>query len=34
MLQTTDALFPTLTVVAYCFKVINLYLNVDGMQNE
>lgn len=27
------ALFPTLTVVAYCFKVINFYIHSDGMQN-
>lgn len=31
--NATDALLPTLTVVAYCFKVINFYLHSDGMQN-
>lgn len=31
--NATDALFPTLTVVAYCFKVINFYLKSDSMQD-
>lgn len=30
--NATDALFPTLTVVAYCLKLVNFYFNADGMQ--
>lgn len=30
--NATDALFPTLTVVAYCFKLVNFKLNANGMQ--
>lgn len=30
--NATDALFPTLTVAAHCLKVVNFYLNADGMQ--
>lgn len=33
IINATDALFPTLTVLAYCFKLVNFYLNADGMQN-
>ncbi len=30
--NATNALFPTLTVVAYCLKVVNFYFNANGMQ--
>lgn len=30
--NATDALLPTLTVVAYCFKIINFKVNADKMQ--
>lgn len=30
--NATDALFQTLTVVAYCLKVVNFYCNANGMQ--
>lgn len=32
IINATDALFPTLTVVAYCLKVVNFYVNADEMQ--
>lgn len=33
IINATDALFPTLTVLAYCLKVVNFHLNADGMQS-
>lgn len=31
MKDMTDALFPALTIVAYLFKIMNFYLNDDGL---
>ncbi|KAJ6649451.1 putative odorant receptor 71a, partial [Pseudolycoriella hygida] len=30
--KETEALFPTITVLSYCLKVVNFYLNASGMQ--